>query len=127
MSLDQLLVDINKERERLESAGFADTKRELCGNVYPMLADLIENVRDELAEVHDVVVEYFEGVESVIQADLAQKIVGTLQLGLQAIKTQDDVDVAAFTVAVDVLIPEVKQASLEEEEEDDQEVEGTDD
>jgi hypothetical protein len=80
---EELLQEIESERQRVSDKAIIDPKKELAGNVYPMLARVVELIGQRLGETEEVVAAYLEGEDSLIQPDLGIQILGVFDLTKQ--------------------------------------------
>lgn len=94
MNPQTILTEVDQSMARLTEAAVIDQKRELLGNLYPLLKLTVEAVRDtqknlfeRMELMEDTLAEVIAGSESRIQPRLAKRIHAALSIGNDIVAT----------------------------------------
>lgn len=143
-----LLKDIQKAAKRAGGAKYLEASKEFSNEAYPLMIAIAEHFGERLQAVEAAVDELIDGQESMLQPDMAQQIMATLELGkvlathvtrLEGGMTLDDAsakrlrsEAAAFLTACELTAEVVEEAAMpagddedDEDGEDEEDVGGT--
>lgn len=83
MTYEDLAKEIEKAQKRAAKAVHLETKIELSQETYPLLTAIVEFFGERMDRTERVVNELINQTESLVQPELAEQILGTLNLGKQ--------------------------------------------
>lgn len=129
-----IMEDLNKAQQRAAKAKFLEAAKEFGEEAYPLMIGMFEHVNERMTRIEDVVDDLLDEAGNMIQPELSQTIIGTLELGRMLVvevnrlkpgQTLDDVVVkklkqasAAFATAAEMTAEAVQEATLPEGDEE---------
>lgn len=127
---ETLLGDVQRAAKRAGDAKYLEAKREFADNLYPLLQEIVEKIDERCANTEEMILELIEQTESIVQPELATQIFGVIDLGLQLCTVVDEaklddvtaqklkIIVEAYRLAATITQEAVNDATVEDDETD---------
>lgn len=76
-----IMEDLDKAQKRVAKAKFIEAQKEFADNAYPLMQEAFEHFGQRLVRLEQVMDTLIDGTDSLIQPELADQIMATLDLG----------------------------------------------
>lgn len=137
-----LMEDLDKAQKRVAKAKFIEAQKEFADNAYPLMQEAFEHFGARIVRLEQAMDALIDGTDSLIQPELADQILATLELGkviseeVGKMKAGTPLDettakrlqgqAAAYLTACELTMEAIEDHTTAEEAEGEEELEATD-